>query len=164
MKTSIKTLRIVCAFAVMQLIPASISALDNASDIIKLDETQLIRQDMVKADLATVAGKKDKEFFFRNVSIAANGSYEVVIKDKNDRMRMTGSYADVDLQQAQGEFTYYYPNGNVESTGLYVNGAKSGTWLRYHSDGSPRAERNYTGMTWEDMAVSLGMASKAGSH
>jgi antitoxin component YwqK of YwqJK toxin-antitoxin module len=129
-----------------------------------VEELRSVRQDKVKPDLTTVAGRKDKEYFFRTATINESGTYDVVIKDENDRLRMTGHYIDEALTIADGPFTYYYPNGNVESTGDYAEGLKTGTWLRYHADGTPKAEKNYAGMTWENMAVTLGEASKAETH
>ncbi len=38
---------------------------------------------------------------------------------------------------AHGSFHYYYSNGNVQSTGNYVNNKKEGTWLGFYFDGSP---------------------------
>ncbi len=119
-----------------------------------------VRQDKIGWDLRTPASKNDKVVYYRTIT-AANGFYDVVVKDKDGNLRMTGRFLDQDATLADGQFTFYYPNGNVESSGLYSNNVKAGTWLRYAEDGSPKAERNYTGMTWEDMAVKLGVSEKA---
>lgn len=124
----------------------------------------VLRQDKVSADMTTIADRKADAVYDRKVMLSNDGIYEVVVTDAEGNVRMEGSYINEELTQPNGEFTYYYPNGNVESKGMYANGVKTGTWYRYNEDGSPKAERNYTGMTWEDMAVTLGMASKAGSN
>lgn len=121
----------------------------------------VVKQDKVIFDLATPAGPKDKPTFVRSASLAEDGRYTVVVKNHNGGIRMTGSYLDEALTIPDGTFTYYYPNESVESTGLIVNGLKSGTWLRYAMDGSPKAERNYTGKPWEELVVALGIDHKA---
>ncbi len=107
--------------------------------------------DQVKLDLETPADKQDQIVYERTVSRTDDGTYAVQIKDENDRLRMTGRYRDAELRIAEGSFTYYYPNGNIESRGEFVNGAKSGIWYRRNWDGSPKAERVY-GPGWEEMA------------
>jgi hypothetical protein len=74
---------------------------------------------------------------------------------------MRGAYRDSTLQVEDGLFTFCYANGRVESTGQYVQGNKVGTWLRYAVDGTPLAERNYTGLDTDQMLVNLGVAEQA---
>jgi hypothetical protein len=119
-------------------------------------EEQVIRKDRTKADLSTPADRNEKEAFDRTVTLADNGMYSVVITDASGNLRMKGTYLDDALKVPHGEFTYYYTNGNVESNGRYEKGWKTGVWNRFAEDGSPKAERVYTGMTWDDMAVMLG--------
>ncbi len=158
MKT-LNTLLIAGAILSLQ-VPANANV-ENNGDPNGTGSDRVLRQDKVRWDLVTPATPKDKETFIRTVTEAENGQFAVVVKDNEGRLRMTGTYADADLRTAHGNFTFYYPNGNVESTGMMANGVKTGTWERYAEDGTAKAERNYTGMTWEDMAVSLGDAAKA---
>lgn len=116
----------------------------------------IVRQDKVMADLSTPAGCKSTQVYYRKVMLA-NDLYHVEITDKKGNLRMTGSYADEALLEAVGEFIYYYPNGNVESTGNYARSVKTGTWYRYQFDGRPKAERNYSGKTWDELAAELGI-------
>lgn len=162
MNTLINTLMVAGTIVMIQATPAPVQAM-NSNGPGSSDAGPVLRQDKVGADLHTIADRKATEVYDRKVMLN-EGIYEVVITDENGNLRMTGSYANEDLTQPEGEFTYYYANGNIESKGMYANGVKTGTWHRYHTDGTAKAERNYTGMTWEDMAVTLGMASKAGSN
>ena len=70
-------------------------------------------------------------------------AYFAQVRAKDGRLKMEGYYWDAALQTENGKFTYYYANGNVESTGHFVMGAKSGLWLRYHADGRSKAEKLY---------------------
>jgi hypothetical protein len=111
------------------------------------------RSDRVKSDLSTPATAKDKDQYLRTATREDDGSYAVSITDEEGRLRMTGRFLDETLLVADGTFTYYYPNGNVESTGQFVNGWKQGAWSRYAEDGSPKAERLYAGREWLESAV-----------
>ena len=148
------------------LIAALLAGTANAHDhhhtfATELEKGEVVKQDKVKADLATPAGEKDTETFDRKVTRNHDGTFAVVITNEQGTTRMTGRYLDEELKVADGEFIYYHKNGTVESKGMYANGMKKGTWERFAEDGTRKAERNYTGMSWEDMAVQLGMASEA---
>ncbi|MDQ3101825.1 MAG: hypothetical protein M3R08_10600 [Bacteroidota bacterium] len=156
MNTLINTLMIAGAVIAIQ-VPA-VSAQDKYTDQISITDERAPRQDKVKADLSTPADRKDNDVFVRTATLNENGQYAVVVKDEQGNVRLSGTYADEDLKVADGIFTYYYANGTVESKGLMHNGVKTGTWERFSNDGTPKAERNYTGMTWDDMAVTLGEA------
>ena len=43
----------------------------------------------------------------------------------------------------EGLFTDYYRNGNIASTGLYVDGLENGHWKDYHENGQLAAEGDY---------------------
>ncbi len=116
---------------------------------------QVIRKDRTKADLSTPADRNENPSFDRTATLMEDGTYAVVITDASGNLRMKGSYLDENLKVPHGEFTYYYANGNVESNGRYEKGWKTGIWNRFTEDGSPKAERVYTGNTWDDMAVTL---------
>lgn len=57
--------------------------------------------------------------------------------------KMEGQYQGIDPQLEEGEFVYYYRNGQVESRGRYCKGKKCGIWKRYAWDGSERSDRLY---------------------
>jgi hypothetical protein len=42
-----------------------------------------------------------------------------------------------------GSFTFFYPDGKIESSGSYERGARTGVWKRYQPDGSARPNRFY---------------------
>lgn len=57
--------------------------------------------------------------------------------------KMEGHYVGSDPRVEEGEFIYYYRNGQVESRGRYCKGKKCGIWKRYAWDGSERSDRLY---------------------
>ena len=117
------------------------------------------RYELVAADLRTVTHNVDSAFV-RVVRPAAEG-YAVRIVSADGMLRMTGTYADAGLHTAHGEFHFYHANGELESTGMYINGNKKGTWLRYDANGKALAERNYGASNWEEVQVELGLTTTA---
>jgi hypothetical protein len=155
MNTLKQSLIVTGAVIAFSTTPTAASAQDSATadPLPVVQEHKHQRTDRVKSDLTTPASARDKDQFLRTATIEGDGSYAVTISDEEGRLRMTGRYLDEALHVADGTFTYYYPNGNVESTGQFVNGWKQGTWSRYAEDGSPKAERIYAGREWLESAV-----------
>ncbi|MBL0128340.1 MAG: hypothetical protein IPP83_13010 [Flavobacteriales bacterium] len=77
---------------------------------------------------------------------------------------MTGFYSDVALTIPNGRFTYYHPNDRMECTGTFVNGVKSGVWIRYDTSGNVIAERVYTGLGTDELLMKNGPDMKAGDR
>jgi len=69
--------------------------------------------------------------------------YFVQVKSLKGKVKVEGYYKDRTLKTEHGAFTYFYPNGQVESRGIFTMGSKSGLWLRYHDNGKAKAERFY---------------------
>jgi len=59
------------------------------------------------------------------------------------KLKAEGHYTDPRLSVEHGRFTFYHPNGKVESQGEYAMGKKSGVWLRFDQWGRPLAEKVY---------------------
>ena len=122
---------------------------------------QRIWQDQVSADYSTPANKETLSPFLRTTEKMNDGLYRTVVTDAYGTIRMTGSYLDRELTVADGSFSFYYANGAPESEGEFVKGMKSGKWACWYSDGTPRADRFYNGMNWDDLQVSLGLSERA---
>lgn len=97
----------------------------------------------------------------RSVSRTAEG-YAVRVVDVDGVLRMTGLYADAALTTQHGPFSFFHANGQLESTGNYVNGLKKGVWMRYDVQGKPLAERVYGAGSYEELALEHGWAMQAG--
>ena len=59
------------------------------------------------------------------------------------KLKAQGSYMDPDLRIEDGTFTFYHPNGKVESMGAYAQGWKSGMWQRFDQWGRSLSEKIY---------------------
>lgn len=59
------------------------------------------------------------------------------------KLKAEGRYTDPELQIEDGQFTFYHPNGKVESSGAYAQGWKSGVWQRFDQWGHPLSEKIY---------------------
>lgn len=55
----------------------------------------------------------------------------------NGRLQMKGAYK---LMKKEGEFTTYYNNGNVESSGMFQDNVPVGVWKFYNPDGTLKTE------------------------
>ncbi|MFZ1686784.1 MAG: hypothetical protein WAU70_05160 [Flavobacteriales bacterium] len=123
--------------------------------------TTLIRTDLVTGDLVTLATRRTKEPLARTVWQRADGLYDVRIVDATGQARMEGSYRDSDLRVPHGDFRYYHANGRLESSGTYNNGRKQGVWQCASADGRPRADRFYNGLEWDELQLTVGLATRA---
>lgn len=64
--------------------------------------------------------------------------------DLQKRLRFTGNYIFTEGKlKEQGEFVFYFPNGEVESRGMYKDGFKVGTWERFAENGAQRPDKYY---------------------
>lgn len=59
------------------------------------------------------------------------------------RMKAEGTYTDAALTIEHGTFVFYHQNGNIESSGAYEHGRKSGIWKRFEPTGDALAEKIY---------------------
>lgn len=59
------------------------------------------------------------------------------------KLKAEGHYSDAALRIPHGTFTFFHPNGKVESRGTYANGNKSGVWERFDVWGGALAEKVY---------------------
>jgi hypothetical protein len=121
----------------------------------------MVREDLVQADLCTPADKHAAAPFRRKAVLESDHTYRVTVLYADGRPRMTGRYVDAALTIPDGLFTYYYPNGNIESTGSYVHGVKAGTWTCATPKGEPRADRIYSGLDWDNLQVVVGVSERA---
>ncbi|MFZ6052616.1 toxin-antitoxin system YwqK family antitoxin [Halocola ammonii] len=67
-----------------------------------------------------------------------------VFSVKSGELKMTGVYSLIDGELFEnGHFTYYHSHDQIESTGHFVLGYKSGVWKRFTEDGEKLPERYY---------------------
>lgn len=86
----------------------------------------------------------------RAVRLQADGRYHVRVTTVYGTVKMTGSYLDAGLTLPDGDFTFHYDDGSLESRGMYVMGGKHGTWERFAWGGRRLADRIYVQLSPEE--------------
>lgn len=86
---------------------------------------------------------KKKASFYREPAGRDGELYKAKTFTMEGKLKAEGTYLDAALTLPHGDFTFYHPNGRVESKGEYINGNKAGIWLRYDAWGEPLAEKIY---------------------
>lgn len=94
------------------------------------------------SDVLEPAAKK-KASFYREVSGRDGELYIGKTYTMDGKLKAEGTYLDASLGRPHGYFTYYHPNGRVESRGEYIKGNKAGIWERFDAWGQPMAEKVY---------------------
>jgi TonB family protein len=61
----------------------------------------------------------------------------------NGKIQMTGNYQSRKFKNKEGQFTYYYENGQKSSEGKYLNNNRTGYWVSYYEDGNKSQEETY---------------------
>lgn len=73
--------------------------------------------------------------FYSVVEHTDSGWYRLDYYVNGPKIQMVGLYEDSACKISSGEFTYVYPNGNLESRGRYLHNKKEGVWLTWHPNG-----------------------------
>lgn len=95
--------------------------------------------------LEVTAKKKDASYYCELVEHNEMG-YHYRAWFMTGELKMDGWYADAGMKIPQGEFIYYYQNGNPESKGTYREGSKVGIWQRFAADGTEKPEKVYASL------------------
>lgn len=82
--------------------------------------------------------------YLRTMELIQDDIFAASVKAVSGGLKMKGVYVSNGQELIEdGLFTYYFPNGNVESEGRFDMGLKSGTWKRFTKDGNRKADRFY---------------------
>tara|TARA_B100001750_G_C15033029_1_gene362770 strand:+ start:73 stop:300 length:228 start_codon:yes stop_codon:yes gene_type:complete len=68
-----------------------------------------------------------------------NGTYRIYSK-KTGKVIMEKNYRNGDLN---GEFNYFWDNGQLHVTGFFNNKRRAGTWINYDINGNIILKENY---------------------
>ncbi len=90
-----------------------------------------------------IVNSAEKAKYTRDVTVVNDTTFRVVLKYITGETMMTGTYADAALLIQNGDFKYYYANGNQESEGRFKRGIKVGTWKRWSFDNTKKPDRYY---------------------
>lgn len=97
--------------------------------------------------------KKKQAVFFQKVADDQEEGWLSMVYFVQGELKMRGHFIDNALKVPHGEFSYFYQNGQLESKGRYENGAKIGVWERWNPNGTPKAERFYSGYKYGDEPI-----------
>lgn len=97
--------------------------------------------------------KKKQAVFFQKIADDQDDGWLAMVYFVQGELKMRGHFVDNELSVQHGEFSYFYQNGQLESKGRYENGAKIGVWERWNPNGSPKAERFYSGYKFGDEPI-----------
>jgi hypothetical protein len=82
----------------------------------------------------------------------------------NGIVKMTGQYIPFKTGFIEnGVFTFFHPNGKMESTGAYERGARIGVWKRFDADGKPKPDRFYSPEGAENVRIAMGISTASDS-
>lgn len=81
--------------------------------------------------------------FFLEPNGMDGASYIGRIYTMDGVLKADGRFADAQMRIQHGSFTFYFPDGAVESKGTYDMGRKTGIWQRYDEWGRELAEKVY---------------------
>lgn len=119
------------------------------------NDTSAQTQDFLDNQLNT--SKKSKATFKRTLSHIGDSVFVARVVDLKGNLKIEGAYLMSGGKfMENGEFTFFYPNGNIESKGMYSLGVKIGSWKRYTAEGKPRADRYYNPESAELIRAAMG--------
>ena len=99
--------------------------------------------------------KEEDNALFKEIAVKKDGLWHASLIHINlGIVTMKGSFTDSNLDNGEGLFEYYYPDGSVQNTGYYKNGKQEGTWQMFnvkrqlidsafYINGKPKAEAIY---------------------
>ena len=71
-------------------------------------------------------------------------TYKGVVTDAMQTLKVEGQYVERNGQIIEdGYYKYYFPNGSIESEGMYQAGVKVGNWKRFDFEGNRKTDRFY---------------------
>lgn len=104
--------------------------------------TSVSAQDCLDAKLEKTS--PDNARYHRRLVRVNDTLFFAEVFDLQKRLRFTGNYIFTKGKlKEQGEFVFYFPNGKVESRGMYEDGFKVGNWERFAENGAQRPDKYY---------------------
>lgn len=78
---------------------------------------------------------QEKEAKYYRLTELVDGVYQIRDFYTNGVLQMEASATSIEPEIFNGACSYYHPNGNLESTGVYYNGHRVGIWKSYNAKG-----------------------------
>ena len=98
---------------------------------------------------------KGKAEYYKIPAGQEGSTYIGRIYTMDDVLKAEGHFIDAALRVPHGSFTYYHPDGKIESQGEYVMGNKSGVWQRFDEWGQQLAEKVYDHAPLENIVYTM---------
>lgn len=86
---------------------------------------------------------KDQASFYRKAFLNSNNVWEANDYYISDKIQMSGTFKSRDLKTKNGQFVYYFENGQKSSEGVFRNDKKEGLWITWYENGNKLSEGNY---------------------
>lgn len=101
---------------------------------------------LIYLDSSFVETKEENLVYIRVVEGYYSERPNYVFKDyyKSENLKMVGFSPNKNKLEEQGQFIYYYENGNKQSTVYYSNGKKKGKEFNWYENGNPKSELEYS--------------------
>ncbi|MEY3398371.1 MAG: hypothetical protein RL220_965 [Bacteroidota bacterium] len=82
--------------------------------------------------------------FILSLSPIAEDKFEGTLTTRENVVKAIGQYKKLDKSFIEdGQFVFFYPNGQIESKGEFDHGIKTGNWERYAENGTRKPDRFY---------------------
>jgi TonB family protein len=75
---------------------------------------------------------------YSGISYPENNKWTGIAANDSGKILMTGSYKDKSLKIRDGWFTYFYPNGNPQMRGIFINNSQNGVWMSWYPGGEKK--------------------------
>jgi antitoxin component YwqK of YwqJK toxin-antitoxin module len=88
--------------------------------------------------------KKKDAAYVRNLYAINDSLLKADVRTLTGIKKMDGTFIHRQTKIVEhGLFVFYFPNGTIESEGIYEYGFKSGAWKRFEANGSQKPDRYY---------------------
>jgi len=84
--------------------------------------------------------QEKKAVFYRKLYQVSEDTWQAKDYFIEGNLQMVGQFKSELTKERKGIFTYYFKNGQVESTGLFVDNNEEGEWLYYYENGKIKKE------------------------
>lgn len=97
-------------------------------------------QDTIYLDTNWEVSTYQKASYFRFINKEKGRGYHVKDFHMGGQLQMEGTYKDKKLKKKEGNFTWYFKNGNIDRKGAFLKNKKTVPWKWHFREGPISAE------------------------
>lgn len=86
---------------------------------------------------------KDIAVFYRKAFEDSNKVWTAHDYFISNKIQMTGTFRSKKLKSRQGNFVYYYENGNISAKGRYLKNKREGIWTYWYENGEKSSKGEF---------------------